>query len=441
MSDDITARLLELVRKRDASAEARVSTTFGRDGNTRFAAGEITTAGDTDITDVSLMVTLGQRHAAASTSQTDAASLSSLVDRALAMAKLAPEDPEIMPVLGPQKYATGASAWDDATARYPNAERAAAARTTIAAADKQSAIPAGFFEVGAREHRLATSAGLSASHKSTVASLTMTVRTPDGTGSGWSGAESTRAPALDAATLAGTAIDKAVRSREPHALEPGKYSVVLEPQAVSDLLEYLLYALDARSADEGRSFFSKRGGTKLGEKLFAPMVTLRSDPLNDRTPGSPFDGEGLPLGPVTWIDEGRLGALAYSRYWAHKQGKKPTGAHSSFELSGGSASSVDELIKHVKRGLLVTRFWYIRSLEPRELSVTGLTRDGVFLIENGKIAHPVNNFRFNDSPARVLAACQGMTKDSVRVPSYGGVVRVPALLADGFNMASVSKAV
>jgi predicted Zn-dependent protease len=119
----------------------------------------------------------------------------------------------------------------------------------------------------------------------------------------------------------------------------------------------------------------------------------------------------------------------------------PTGAHSVHELSGGDAASVDDLVKNVKRGLLVTRFWYIRWLEPRELTVTGLTRDGVFLIENGAITQPANNFRFNESPVKMLANCREMTKSTVRVPRGGGVMRVPAILSDRFHMASVSQAV
>ena len=439
---ETAASVLHLTKKLAPTAEARASVSFGRKGNTRFAAGEITTAGATDIAEVSLSVSLGKRHATATTSESSPAALEKLAERTLAMAKLVPEDPELMPVLGPQSYGAAPDDYDDATANMVDSERAQAARAVIELADSKQVIPAGFFQASATERALATSAGLTARHRSTSASFTLTVRTPDGTGSGWAGSEATRAADIRASELAATAIDKALRSRSPRALDPGEYTVVLEPAAVGDLLGFLIDALDARSADEGRSFFAKKGGgTRVGEKLFAPRIQLQSDPHAAATPGAPFDGEGLPLEAVRWIDHGKLLALRYSRFWAAKKSKQPTGYHSTFALTGGEAADTAALVKSVKKGLLVTRFWYIRWLEPRELSVTGLTRDGVFSIENGEVKHPVNNFRFNESPAKLLANCRDMTREAVRVQSYGGVFRVPALLADRFHMASVSAAV
>ncbi len=440
--EKLAERAVALVKKHAPEAEARVEVRFGRDRNTRFAVGDITTAGDTDVADVWLTVGVGKRHATASSSEMDPDRLEPLVERSITMAKLTPEDPEHMPVLGPQKYEPSGNEYDEATAELGNEHRAEAARAIIQAGDSQKVIPAGFYTTSAVERVLATSAGLRARHRRTVASLTLTVRTPDGTGSGWAGAEETRAPAIDARAIASAAIDKAVRSKQPQALSPGDYDVVLEPQAVGDLLLYLLGALDARTTDEGRSFFSKKGGgSKLGDKLISERLSLTSNPHDDATPGPSFDGEGIPLRPVTWFDRGTLKALGYSRYWADKKKVEPTGEHSTFLLSGGDAPSTDALVKDVKRGLLVTRFWYIRWLQPRELTVTGLTRDGIFLIENGKVTHPVNNFRFNHSPIELLARCKNATQKTVRVPSWVGSLRVPALSSERFHMASVSAAV
>lgn len=436
------ARLLKLVKTRAPSAEASVVVRLGRAKNTRFAAGEITTAGDTDVSDVVLSVGIGTKHATATTTETDPNRLEPLVERALAMAKLAPEDPEHMPVLGPQKYAPASVEWDEATATLGHEHRAKAAREIIAQAEAKQVIAAGFYSTSAVTSLLATSRGLSAQHRRTRASLTLTVRTPDGTGSGWAGADETRASAIDANTLARAAIDKSVASRTPKALAPGDYTVVLEPAAVGDLLNYLAGSLDARSMDEGRSFFSKpNGGSKVGDKLIADKLSLVSDPADERTPGAPFDEEGVPLSKVVWFDKGTLKALGYSRYWASKKNVGPTGNPGSFMLFGGEAASTDALVQKVKRGLLVTRLWYIRWLQPRELTVTGLTRDGVFLIENGKVTHPVNNFRFNQSPLDMLARCQEATKETLRVPAWGDVLRVPAVLSERFHMASVSAAV
>jgi predicted Zn-dependent protease len=358
------------------------------------------------------------------------------------MTKLAPEDPEWVPVLGPQKYAASGNEFDEATATLGNEQRAKAARAIIALADEKQVIPAGFYLTRAVKRFLATSRGLSAEHRRTVASLTLTVRTPDGTGSGWAGAEELKASAVDAGAIARTAIDKAIRSKNPQALAPGDYTVVLEPMAVGDLMNFLLSSLDARGADEGRSFFSKPDGkTKVGESLIAKQLSLVSDPADASTPGAAFDEDGVPLRRVSWFEQGTLKALANSRYWAAKKNLPPTGNHGTFLLSGGAAKSTDELVGKVKRGLLVTRFWYVRWLQLRELTVTGLTRDGVFLIENGKISRPVNNFRFNQSPLDLLARCQAATANTVRVPSWGGVMRVPAILSERFHMASVSAAV
>ncbi|HLL53994.1 MAG TPA: metallopeptidase TldD-related protein, partial [Myxococcaceae bacterium] len=236
------------------------------------------------------------------------------------------------------------------------------------------------------------------------------------------------------------AADKAVLSSHPRRLEPGRYTVVLEPAAVGELLAFLTNSLGARPADEGRSFFARKGGTRLGEKLFADGITLRSDPTSPALPSAPFDREGHRLEPITWVENGKLSALAYSRFWAAKQGKVPTGHHTSYLLEGGDATR-EGLLTGVKRGVLITRFWYTRWVDPQSMLITGLTRDGVFLIEDGKLAGPVNNFRFNESPVTMLANADALTKETVRVPGGQSPLRVPALRTHGFNLASVSDAI
>jgi predicted Zn-dependent protease len=213
--------------------------------------------------------------------------------------------------------------------------------------------------------------------------------------------------------------------------------VVLEPAAVASLLLFLRSSLDARRADEGRSFFSKAGGgTRIGEKLFPEAITLRSDPTDAQLAVAPFDREGLPLQPTAWIEKGTVRALTYGRYWAQKQGKPATGQPDGWILDGGTASR-EELVKGVARGVLITRFWYLRWIDQQTVLATGLTRDGVFLIENGAVTRPVNNFRFNESPVQMLARCDAM---SPAVVTEGGV-RVPALRTHEFNLASISEAV
>jgi predicted Zn-dependent protease len=208
------------------------------------------------------------------------------------------------------------------------------------------------------------------------------------------------------------------------------------------MLAFFIDALDARRADEGRSFFAKKGGgTRIGEKLFAPGITLKGDPFDPATPASPYDHEGLPIEPTTFVENGTLRSLYTSRFWAQKTGAQPRPRPTAVHLLGGEAKSVEQLISMVDRGLYVTRFWYTRWLDPQTMSITGLTRDGVFLIEKGVIKGPVNNFRFNESPAAVLAKAKAWTQETARIPVRGPVMRVPAILTEDFHMASVSAAV
>jgi predicted Zn-dependent protease len=213
--------------------------------------------------------------------------------------------------------------------------------------------------------------------------------------------------------------------------------VVLEPAAVAGLLGFLTGSLDARRADEGRSFFAKPGGaTRVGDRLFPETITLRSDPSDPQLAVAPFDREGLALQPAAWIDKGTLRALAYGRYWAKRQGKPATGEPAGWILDGGAVPR-EQLIKGVARGVLITRFWYMRWLDPKAMLVTGLTRDGVFRIENGAITGPVNNFRFNDSPVQMLTRCDAL---SPAVLTEGNT-RAPALRTHDFHLASISEAV
>src|SRR5207248_7464742 len=210
--------------------------------------------------------------------------------------------------------------------------------------------------------------------------------------------------------------------------------VVLEPAAVGGLLWFLIESLDARRADEARSFFARAGGgNRLGERLFGEHISLRSDPASTETPGVPFDEEGLPIRPITWIDRGKLTGLAYTRYWAAKQDKAPTGKPEVYQLAGGAGGAgASDLVQGVKRGVLITRFWYMRWLDPQTAMVTGLTRDGAFLIEDGAVSAPVNNFRFNDSPVNMLKNADLLTRETVR--HYD--IRVPAVRTHDFNFAS-----
>ncbi len=432
-------KILALARSLAKGAEVHAALTDTRDANTRFARSELTSNGDVEQTRLELRLAFGQRQASISTNQLDEPSLRAAIERVARMARLAPEDPERQPVLGAQKYVAVKAGFDRPTAALGAPARATAASAAIKAGYTDALEVAGFYQHTAGSVSVATSAGLFAHHASTAASFSTTCRTADASGSGWAGAWSTKASTIDAAAIARIAADKARRSAKARSLAPGKYTVVLEPAAVGELLGFLTSSMDRRSADEGRSYFSKAGGgTRLGEKILTDPITLTSDPADPDLPTAPFTDEGLPLTRAAWIDRGVVRNLACSRFWARQQKLTPLGQPAAWRLGGGDAGSVDDLLVGVKRGVLITRFWYTRWVDPRTLLVTGLTRDGVFLIEDGKVTAPVNNFRFNESPLVMLGKADALTRQTWQMAD--GML-VPALRTRDFNLASVSDAV
>ncbi|HET7462028.1 MAG TPA: metallopeptidase TldD-related protein, partial [Longimicrobium sp.] len=314
-----------------------------------------------------------------------------------------------------------------------------------APAERQGLISTGFLDIMVGSQAVATKKGLFAYQTSTAANLTTTVRTPDGTGSGWAGVGQNDWARLNPAELGDRAIRKAVLSRNPKAVEPGKWTVILEPTAVANLVGLMMFSMDARQADEGRSFFSKQGGgNKIGEKVVDQRVQIVTDPASDLAPASSFSQQGLPNRRMVWIENGTVANLFYSRFWAQKQGKQPTGFPDGYAMSGGS-TSVEEMIRSTERGLLVTRLWYIRQVDPRTILFTGLTRDGTFLIENGQITTAVKNLRWNESPVFMLNNLEAMSAP-VRVSAsesgdVGSPVVVPAVKAHDFTFTSLSDAV
>jgi predicted Zn-dependent protease len=424
--------------------ECRVSINSGTRGNTRFAVSQISTAGDDYNTTVSIRSTFGKRSAVSTTNALDDDSLKAAVEMSERLAKLAPEDPEAMPELGPQQYREG-KGWSDATAQLEPAGRAAAVRRVTDPARAAGLDATGYMEHEGGSFAVANSRGLFAYARETGVAFTTTVRTPDGTGSGWAGAAHHDWAKLDTAALGARAIDKAKRSVNPVAVEPGRYTVILEPTAVGNLVQLMAFAMNARNADEGRSFFSKQGGgNKIGMKVVDERVTITSDPLDPEAYGNTFTGEGLPVGQTTWIENGVVRNLAYDRYWAQKSGREPVPFAGTFRMSGGE-SSIEDMIAGTQRGILVTRFWYIRPVDPRTILYTGLTRDGTFLIENGKITRAVKNLRFNESPVFMLNNLEAMGRP-VRVSasedgSPGLAIVVPPIKTRDFSFTSLSDAV
>jgi predicted Zn-dependent protease len=424
--------------------ETRVLVNSTNIGNTRFAVNQISTGGDSYDASVTVISRFGKRSGSASTNQLDDDGLRAAVQMAERIAKLSPEDPEAMPELGPQTYEPGVN-WSDATASLDPASRAAAVKRITDPAKAAGLVSTGFMEGITSAAAIANSNGLFAYNRSTASVLTTTVRTPDGTGSGWAGATHHDWNRIDSGSLGARATQKARTSVNPVAIEPGRYTVVFEPTAVGNLVQFIAGALNARAADEGRSFFSLPGGkNKIGQKIVDERVTIVSDPFDRDVAGAPFASDGLPTRRVVWIENGVVKNLNYDRYWAEKNGRAPTGAGGSIKMSGGSAT-LEDLIRSTQRGLLVTRFWYLRPVDPRTILYTGLTRDGTFLIENGKITRPVKNLRFNDSPIFMLNSLEAMGVPERVSASEGGepgqAIVVPPIKVRDFNFTSLSDAI
>ena len=443
-------KIIDKVLAYSKADETSVSLAGNRTGNIRYARNSVSTSGESD--NIALVVTavFGKRAGTATINEFDDASLEKTVRRAEEIARLAPENPEYMPMLGPQTYLE-TSTYAESTAKIDPEYRAKAAFDSIDPCRQKNLTAAGYLEDTTGFTSIGNSKGLFGYNRATGVDFSITVRTADGLGSGYANPDVNDVTKLDTKTTTQIAMQKALASASARALEPGKYTVILEPTASVELLQNMMRSMDARNADEGRSFLSKKGGgTRLGEKLFDERVTILTDPMNTDLPLSPFSvgggggggqgrfgggGDGLPQEKRTWIENGVVKNMFYSRYWAEKKGTNPIPPASGFMMMGGTQSLAD-LIKSTDKGILVTRLWYIRAVDPQTLLYTGLTRDGTFYIENGQIKFPVKNFRFNESPVIMLNNIEALGK-----PVRAGGNLIPPMKIRDFTFTSLSDAV
>jgi len=441
LTQDEAKALMKKVLSYSKADECEVNLSGSDVGNIRYALNAVSTSGG--ISEKTLVVSsaYGKKAGVATINEFDDASLEKVVRRSEELAKLAPENPEYMPLLGPQTYLESKT-YVEATAAISPKTRADAVATSLEISKAGNLNAAGFYNNSAGFNAMMNSKGLFAYNTDTSVAFNVTVRTPDGKGSGYASKGYNDVSKLDVAAATRIAAQKASASVTAKAIEPGKYTVILEPAAVIVLLENMLYELDARNADEGRSFLSKPGGTtKLGDKLVDERVNIYSDPQNPDLPTSTWAQDGRPQEKIAWIDKGVVKNLFYSRYWGQKKGVKATPQPDAVIMEGGSAS-LEEMIKGTERGILVTRLWYIRSVDPQTLLFTGLTRDGTFYIENGKIAFPVKNFRFNESPVIMLNNLEELGKSERTVSGESGQgAMIPPLKIRDFTFTSLSDAV
>jgi predicted Zn-dependent protease len=441
LTKDEAEALLKKVLSYSKADECEVNLSGTNNGNIRYARNAVSTSGAVGQTNLVVSSAFGKKLGVASINELDDASIEKVVRRAEELAQLAPENPEFVPFLGPQKYEASIT-YVQATAAITPKIRADAVAQSLQVAKESKLVAAGYLEDNNGFAAIMNSRGLFAYNTSTNVNFSVTMRTDDGKGSGYATRGYNDITKLDTKSVTKIAADKGLKSAMAQAIEPGKYTVILEPAAAAVLIENILFNLDARQADEGRSFLSKPGGkTSLGEKLVDERITMYSDPWNPDLPTSPWAGDGRPQERVTWIDKGVVKNLTYSRYWAQKKGVKAVPSPDAVIIEGGT-KSLDELIKGTKKGILVTRLWYIRNVDPQTLLLTGLTRDGTFYIENGVIKYPIKNFRFNESPVIMLNNLEelGKVERTVSVESNVNYLLPPMKIRD-FNFTSLSDAV
>jgi PmbA protein len=391
---------------------------------------------------ISVRAVVDGRTARATTNKTDEESLRRVAAAAATLARHQPENPELLPMPGPQKYQKLVR-YFPATATENPMDRARAVTRVCKMAEKAKQTAAGIFSSGVHQSILANSEGLFASHQYTDAEFSVTIL--EDNSSGWAKANSPDIRNIDPDELAKRASTKAIASRKPRDLEPGHYTAILEPSAVLDILGSLFYDFSATAVADKRSCLNDR----MGKKIFGENITLWDDVYHPLQLGAPYDGEGLPRQKILLVERGIPKNLVYSRATAKKMKTKPTGhglplpnefgeAPMNLVFAGGD-KSVDDMVRSTERGILVTRAWYIREVDPYEKILTGMTRDGTFLIEDGRIASGIRNFRFNQSVIEMLSNVE-MLGPAVRAAGEESFeMVVPAMKVRDFHFSEVTK--
>lgn len=406
---------------------------------TRFANNAIHQNVSEESRMISIRVAIGERTARATTNRIDR--IRETTRMAIALARASEPDPNLVPLFAGQPVAP-VDRWDEATAAFSPQARAEAVREAIGRVEGAGHIAAGIFSTACSSHILANSNGVFARHDETGAVFSITATGADS--SGWAKASAVRAWELDPVELARSAAEKATRSAKPRRLEPGRYRVLLEPAAVLDFVGQIFGDCSATALEEERSFLTGR----MDQRIFGENITIRDDVRHPLQDGAPFDGEGVPRETLTLFAHGMPGEMPYGRAAARRAGRAPTGhglplpneAGESVHniVVEGGAETRAALLKRLGRGILVTRLWYIREVDPFRKVMTGMTRDGTFLVEDGEIVCGLRNFRFNESVIEALRRVEAMSP-AVRASGEEAFdMVVPAMLVDGFSFSEVT---
>jgi PmbA protein len=435
-------RIAERIFKLSRADETEVMIDVTSDALTRFANNTIHQNVAEQILSISVRTVFDGRTARATTNRTDDESLARVVAASSTLARSQPKNPHLLPMPGAQKY-TRVARYFDSTAETTPQDRAKAVARVVAGAEKRKQTAAGIFSTGAMQAALANSRGLFATYEQTRSEFSITVMEEDS--SGWAKANSPDLSNLDPEALAARASEKAQASRKPKEVPPGHYTVILEPPAVLDIVGFLFYDFAATAVADKRSCLNDR----MGKQVMGPNITIWDDAHHPLQSGAPYDGEGIPRQKALLVENGVPRNLVYSRAMANQTKAKPTGhgfplpneygeAPMNLVFGGGNAT-LDEMVRSTDRGILVTRLWYIREVDPYEKILTGMTRDGTFLVEGGRIAGGVRNFRFNQSVLEMLSKVELLTPSVRAAGEESFEMVVPAMKIREFNFSEVTK--
>jgi predicted Zn-dependent protease len=445
MTRDECAQLFKrVVAMKSKADDLGVSIQGGESAGSRFTNNTMSANLSRNDDNLTVIARAGKREGNASTNKFDDGALKATVEAAEFAASIAPPNPEQMPLVGPQKYPE-INSWREELAAASPMDRARLLKICADVCKKYGVNGYGFLSTTNNYSFSAATSGNEFYHRDTVASYSMTARTKDATGSGWANQVGLRdLKEFDMERIARTACEKAVRSREPKMVEPGRWTVILEPAAAITFLGHIAQSLNGRAADEGRSamYNREKKASRLGEQVLGENVTIHTEPLNQQILGSASLG-GIPARNITWFERGVLKNLSYDRYWAEQKKVEPTPPSIYLSMEGGSAT-IEDMIRSTERGLLITHFWYVVFTDPQTVSYTGITRDGLFLIEKGKITMPCVNMRFNDSAISIFNNITMLGRPERQGGGFGnpqGINLVPPMKVENFNFRSISPSV
>jgi PmbA protein len=437
----IIATVLRLAKSSGAD-ETEVHVDETADSLTRFANNAIHQNVAEHGLNVSIRTVVDSRTARATTNRVDEDSLRATILASLSLAHSQPKDPRLLPLPGKQRYRK-VSRFVEETAALTPEERARAVRRTCDLAIQNGQVAAGIFASGLQQSAMGNSRGLFAAYRETHAEFSITMQ--ENPAASWAKANAASVRDFEPQKLAQRASEKAHLAVDARELSTGRYTVILEPAAVLDLVGFLFYDFAATALEDKRSCLNDR----MGKPLFGKNISITDDAYHPLQLGAAFDGEGMPRQQVLLVDRGVPKNLVYARSSAKSAGKKPTGhgfalpneygeAPMNLVFAGGD-SSLEKMVASTDRGLLVTRLWYIREVDPYEKVMTGMTRDGLFLVENCKVTSAVRNFRFNQSILELLRNVEQLGPAVRATGEEAFEMVVPAMKVRGFHFSEVTK--